>query len=36
MKLKNMMSEAIKPLNEYILKFDKFKEMLLLKPDDYV
>ena len=28
--------EAIKPLNEYILKFDKFKEMLLLKPDDYV
>ena len=30
------MTEAIKPLQEYILKFEKFKDVLLLRPDDYV
>ena len=30
------LNDAIKPLNEYILKFEKFKDILLLKPDDYI
>ena len=36
LKLKSSLTEAIKPLNEYIMKFEKFKDVLLLKPDDYV
>ena len=34
-KLKSALTQAIIPLNEYILKFEKFKDVLLLKPDDY-
>ena len=35
-KLKEKLQQAIVPLNEYILKFEKFKDILLLKPDDYI
>lgn len=30
------MTEAIKPLQEYILKFQKFNDVLLLKPEDHI
>jgi len=34
-KLKSALTEAIKPLSEYLQKFEKFKDVLLLKPEDY-
>jgi hypothetical protein len=35
-KLKDALTEAIIPLGEYLSRFEKFKDVLLLKPDDYV
>lgn len=35
-KLKQDLTLAIVPLQEYLQKFDKFKDVLFLKPEDYV